>query len=61
MNRNEHSIKVPKSDDGVTEAEVVDFVQIYEHAKYSHSVSNKEHQVTKVIVVIGENLLSMSS
>ena len=61
MNRNEHSIKVPKSDDGVTEAEVVDFVQIYGHAKYSHSVSNKEHQVIKVIVVIGETLLSSSS
>ena len=53
IDRNEHSIKAPKSDDGITEAEDVDFVQIYEHAKYSHSVSNKEHQVIKVIVVIG--------
>ena len=61
INRNEHIIKAPKSDDGITEAEDVDFVQIYEHAKYSHSVSNKGHQVIKVIVVIGETLLSSSS
>ena len=53
IDRNEHSIKAPKSDDGITEAEDVDFVQIYEHAKYSHSVQNKGHQVIKVIVVIG--------
>ena len=41
IDRNEHSIKAPKSDDGITEAEDVDFVQIYEQTKYSHSVSNK--------------------
>ena len=29
IKRNEHSIKVPKSDDAITEAEDVDFVQIY--------------------------------
>ena len=59
--RNEHSIKATESDDGTTEAEDVDFVLIYEHAKYSHSVSNKVHQVIKDIVVIGETLLSSSS